>query len=175
MSGPSDGDATTPPVTPTEGCAAGSTPVIVDAAVVFDGAVIDGGKCSGVRDGVERGGNCYWVPQRDPLTWEFANTRCQKPDPKDHISTIGSSGENDFLVATFPTCEDRWIGLNATHLDGGAPQASDFKWKNTAPDAFRAWAPGFPSGEGKCVVVRPDGKWENRPCIEVHTVICERE
>lgn len=166
---PSDGAVT--PEAGGESCATGS--VIVDASDVADGS--DAGKCSLVANGVIRSDNCYWVPDKDPLTFEFANTRCQKPNPKDHIVTIGSAGENDFLVNVFPTCEDRWIGLFANPDGGAAPVAADFQWKNTAPDGYRAWAPGFPTGTGRCVVLRPDGRWENRSCTEVHTVVCERE
>jgi len=159
-----------PPSSLDAACASGSSPIVVDASIVSDGG--DAGKCARVVGGVERSDNCYWVPEREPLTWEFANSRCQKPEPKDHIVTIGSASENAFLLGTFPTCEERWIGLYA-EID--LPTAADFRWKNTAADSYRAWAPGFPTGAGKCVVLRPDGAWENRPCIEVHGVVCERE
>lgn len=181
----SDGGGTSSPVPATPGieagapgddasvgCPSGSTAIVVDAAVVSDGG--KSGKCASVAGGVERSDNCHWVPQKDPLTFEFANSRCQQPDPKDHIATIGSAEENEFLVAAFPTCEDRWIGLSAAS-GAGEPVAGEFRWKNTSPDSFRAWASGFPRGPGRCVVLRPDGQWENRPCIEVHTVLCERE
>lgn len=169
-SGSTSGDANTG-----DTCSPGSTEVVVDASVISDGA--DAGKCSRVNGGVVFNDNCFWVPAREPLTFEFANTRCQQPDPKDHIITIGSAAENEFATGAFPTCEDRWIGLSATAMASpvGDPAAADFKWKNTAPDSFRRWADGFPRGPGRCVVLRPDGFWENRSCIEVHTVLCERE
>lgn len=135
------------------------------------------GKCGGIVGGVQRGvgdDNCYWVPEAQPLTWEFANTRCQKPNPKDHLISIGSAEENEFVVSAFPSCADRWLGFY-TDVTGRDVTAGDFKWKNTAPVTFTAWAPGFPNGVGACVVIRADGRWENRSCIEVHTVLCERE
>lgn len=153
-------------------CDSGSTEIVINASVVSDGG--NGGKCGLVVGGVDHADNCYWVPDREPLTSEFVNSRCQKLDPKDHSVTIGSVEENDFLVSTFPTCEERWIGLWTT-TDAGSVGPADFYWKDTTVNDFRAWAPGFPTGSGKCVIIRPDGLWENRSCIEMHTVICERE
>jgi hypothetical protein len=143
-----------------------------DAGGKGDGA--DPHKCSVVPGAVQRLDNCYWA-QHEPLTFEFANARCQRLDAKDHVVTISSAAENTFVASSLAMGEERWIGLWAVTHGHAPPRVVDFFWKDTTPDTFRAWAPGFPTGSGRCVIMRSDGLWENRACTETHAVVCERE
>ncbi|XP_077826285.1 asialoglycoprotein receptor 2 isoform X5 [Macaca mulatta] len=121
---------------------------------------------------VEHQGSCYWF-SRSGKAWAEAEKYCQLENS--HLVVINSWEEQKFIVQhTNPF--NTWIGL--TDSDGswkwvdGTDYRHNYKnWAVTQPDDWHGHELG---GSEDCVEVRPDGRWNDDFCLQVHRWVCEK-
>ncbi|XP_072861636.1 asialoglycoprotein receptor 2 isoform X3 [Chlorocebus sabaeus] len=121
---------------------------------------------------VEHQGSCYWF-SRSGKAWAEAEKYCQLENA--HLVVINSWEEQKFIVQhTNPF--NTWIGL--TDSDGswkwvdGTDYRHNYKnWAVTQPDDWHGHELG---GSEDCVEVRPDGRWNDDFCLQVHRWVCEK-
>jgi hypothetical protein len=84
------------------------------------------------------------------------------------LPIVETAGESIFLGQTA-------LGANpdARVWTGLTNNAGTWTWRDGTAATFTMWVPGEPSGNGPCVVLRNDGTWGDRPCEEIHGVVCE--
>ena len=108
-----------------------------------------------------------------PLTWEGADAACKAIGPTTHLAVIETEAENE-LVRSMLGTQLGWLGANDKVSEG------TFYWVDSAMLGYTNWNPGEPSNSGgneDCAVIRGDlaGKWDDRPCAQMFTYVCERE
>ncbi|XP_011909105.1 PREDICTED: asialoglycoprotein receptor 2 isoform X3 [Cercocebus atys] len=121
---------------------------------------------------VEHQGSCYWF-SRSGKAWAEAEKYCQLENS--HLVVINSWEEQKFIVQhTNPF--NTWIGL--TDSDGswkwvdGTDYRHNYKnWAVAQPDDWHGHELG---GSEDCVEVRPDGRWNDDFCLQVHRWVCEK-
>jgi len=130
-------------------------------------------KCVGLPDPIYLAAKnkCYWVVP--PTTGaNVADAECRKTGTSDHITYVGGDEQPTITALAARAGRLLWIGLKSA----GGTDAEDFAWMNGESNSYRNWAASQPkNGDGGCVIVRTDGKWENRSCDQLHPTICERD
>jgi len=121
--------------------------------------------------------NCYRFV-RTQLTWFDADQHCTgllPPNYDVHLARIFTSGEHDYLAQQLRSDRDMdgrdaWIGL--TRVD----KRRGWTWIDPYVQiSYTRWAPGQPSGDGKCAHMWEDESygWDDSDCNNFKGSICE--
>ncbi len=106
--------------------------------------------------------------QEDLKTWSEAEQACAQFGG--NLASISDRFEQYWMNNNINVKTDSWIGLalSATVLD-----ADSYKWSNMDKVDFTHWDRSYPNAtEGKCVLMRPNGFWANKPCEAKLISIC---
>ncbi|XP_078228982.1 asialoglycoprotein receptor 2 isoform X10 [Callithrix jacchus] len=122
---------------------------------------------------VEHQASCYWF-SHSGKAWAEAEKYCQLENA--HLVVINSWEEQKF-IAQHTNPFDTWIGL--TDSDGswkwvdGTDYSHSYKnWAATQPDDWHGHEPGESED---CAEIRPDGRWNDDFCLQVHRWVCEKK
>lgn len=122
-------------------------------------------------------GHCYFLTT-GTYSFEQARTACISRGA--HLVTITAADEQE-LVATIGSTEERWIGLRRESTAPALVKGS-FQWVTGESSSFDGWEPTEPDGSGECVRIRPpESRWADRACSGTGSgtpalrAICERE
>lgn len=121
-------------------------------------------------------GACYMFFQEE-LSWADAQAACVQLGG--HLATATSQGENAVASQIAPPSDDVWFGASDADSEG------NFAWVTLEPFAFSHWRRGEPNDGGEdgedCAVLEGDNNlpglgclWDDRPCEDGHSYICER-
>jgi hypothetical protein len=135
-----------------------------EASSISSCALHQGGKTF-TPDGAQSA-HCYW-PSPSTSTWQEALDACASEGG--HLVTIGSSGEDDFVVKLFPnlTTNDRiWVGGTDKKTDTDTSGGGPYGWITGEPFDYAPWAPANP--DGNCTATCGGRKCEcqHRVCID---------
>ncbi|XP_032136449.1 asialoglycoprotein receptor 2 isoform X3 [Sapajus apella] len=122
---------------------------------------------------VEHQASCYWF-SHSGKAWAEAEKYCQLESA--HLVVINSWEEQKF-IAQHTNPFHTWIGL--TDSDGswkwvdGTDYSHNYKnWAVSQPDDWH----GHELGESEdCAEIRPDGRWNDDFCLQVHRWACEKK
>jgi len=99
------------------------------------------------------------------MTWSAAESHCLATFGA-HLATIHSSADNT-LAVTAASGQLVWLGGSDVALEGTWAWASGELWD------YQAWASGFPSGAvNDCLILRPDGAWQDAACTLTAPFVC---
>ncbi|XP_004475297.2 asialoglycoprotein receptor 2 [Dasypus novemcinctus] len=120
---------------------------------------------------MEHGNSCYWF-SRAGKTWAEAEKYCQLEDA--HLVVINSREEQKFVLQ-HTTPFQTWMGLTGRDgswkwVDGTDYRNSYSNWATSQRDDGRGHELG---GSEDCAVLRPDGRWSEDFCQQVHRWVCE--
>lgn len=116
-------------------------------------------------------GHCYYRAEGGKKPGDGLAAACSL-GPTDHPITVGAHEAELARAFAIAASDEHWIGLRSS----SGTASADFRWPTGEASSFRRWATDFPkSGNGLCVIVRKDGDWENRQCVDQYFAICERE
>jgi len=79
--------------------------------------------------------------QAKRMTWEQAEAEAVKHGG--HLVTIRSNAEQGWIMKTFSSSDNPWIGLSDIR------KQSVFEWSSGEPVTYKNWASGQPSGNGE--------------------------
>ncbi|XP_062968198.1 C-type lectin domain family 4 member G-like [Cynocephalus volans] len=115
-------------------------------------------------------GSCYLF-SRSASTWEEAQRNCVGFGA--HLVIIGGLDEQGFLSRD-TRGDGYWLGLKAVRSPG---QNQNHQWVDGVPVSFSYWNLGEPNdsrGQEDCVMMLDTGLWNDAPCEEKMSWICEK-
>ncbi len=103
--------------------------------------------------------------------WSEANTACAGFGPTSHLVTVTSAQEMALVDSVYGNFEV-WAGGNDIAAEG------TWTWTTGEPMTYLHWDGGEPNNDNggeDCMVLRTNTEWNDGPCTNKFSIICERE